>query len=90
MRLDKFLKTAQLIKRRTVANEAADEGFIKVNGRDSKPASQLKSGDIIEIDMWNYYKKIEVIMVPEKNTIPKKDIDKYIRVLEYKAKDIEF
>jgi hypothetical protein len=29
-------------------------------------------------------------MVPEKNTIPKKDIDKYIRVLEYKAKDIEF
>ncbi len=46
--------------------------------------------EILEIDMWNYYKKIEVIMVPEKNTIPKKDIDKYIRVLEYKAKDIEF
>lgn len=90
MRLDKFLKTAQLIKRRTVANEAADEGFIKVNGRDSKPALQLKAGDIIEIDMWNYYKKIEVIIVPEKNTIPKKDIDKYIKLLEYKAKEIEF
>lgn len=89
MRLDKFLKTAQLIKRRTAANEAADEGFIKVNGIDSKPALQLKAGDIIEIDMWNYYKKIEVIMVPE-NNIPKKDIDKYIKVLEYKAKEIDF
>ena len=47
MRLDKFLKTAQLIKRRTVANEAADEGFIKVNGRDAKPSYQLKNGDIM-------------------------------------------
>ncbi len=90
MRLDKFLKISQLIKRRTVANEAADEGFIKVNGKDAKPALQLKSGDIIEIDMWNYYKKIEVLVVPEKNNIPKKDIDKYIKVLEYKPKEIDF
>ncbi len=90
MRLDKFLKTAQLIKRRTVANEAADEGFILVNGRQSKPSYNLKEHDIIEIDMWNYYKKIEVILVPEKNSIPKKDIEKYIKVLEYKTKEIEF
>ena len=90
MRLDKFLKTAQLIKRRTVANEAADEGFIKVNGRDEKPSYKLKNGDIIEIDMWNYYKKIEVLNVPEKNTISKKDIDNYIKVIEYKTKEIEF
>lgn len=90
MRLDKFLKTAQLIKRRTVANEAADEGFIKVNSRDAKPSYQLKNGDIIEIDMWNYYKKIEVLNVPEKNTISKKDIDNYIKVIEYKTKEIEF
>jgi ribosomal 50S subunit-recycling heat shock protein len=33
MRLDKFLKTTNLMKRRTVANEAADEGFIRVNDR---------------------------------------------------------
>ena len=86
MRVDKFLKTAQLIKRRTVANEAADEGFIKVNGKVVKPSYILKVNDIIEIDMWNYYKKIEVI---EKNTISKKDIEKYIKVLEYKTKEID-
>lgn len=57
MRLDKFLKTAQVIKRRTVANEASEEGFIKVNGRQAKPSCNIKQGDIIEIDMWNYYKK---------------------------------
>ena len=89
MRVDKFLKTAQLIKRRTVANEAADEGFIKVNGKVVKPSYILKVNDIIEIDMWNYYKKIEVIEVPEKNTISKKNIEKYIKVLEYKTKEID-
>lgn len=90
MRLDKFLKTVQLIKRRTVANEASDEGFVKVNGRQAKPSCNIKQGDIIEIDMWNYYKKIEVLGNIEKNSIPKKDIDKYIKVVEYKTKEIEF
>lgn len=90
MRLDKFLKTVQLIKRRTVANEASYEGFIKVNGRQAKPSCNIKQGDIIEIDMWNYYKKIEVLQDMEKNSIPKKDVDKFIKVLEYKTKEIEF
>ncbi len=90
MRLDKFLKITQLIKRRTVANEAADEGFIRVNGKSSKPSLQLKAGDILEMDMWNYYKKVEILQVPDKNTIPKKDIDKFINMIEYKTKDIEF
>ncbi len=90
MRLDKFLKTAQLIKRRTVANEAADEGFIKVNGKEAKPSYNLKQNDIIEIDMWNYYKKIEVINVPAKNSISKKDIENYIKIVEYKTKEIDF
>ena len=33
MRLDKYLKVSRLIKRRTVANEACDNGRISVNGR---------------------------------------------------------
>lgn len=90
MRLDKFLKTVQVIKRRTVANEASGEGFIKVNGRQAKPSCSIKQGDIIEIDMWNYYKKIEVLENIEKNSIPKKDVEKYIKVLEYKTKEIDF
>ena len=33
MRLDKYLKVSRLIKRRTVANEARDNGGICGNGR---------------------------------------------------------
>ena len=31
MRLDKFLKMSRVIKRRTVANEVADQGRVSVN-----------------------------------------------------------
>ena len=33
MRLDKYLKVSRLIKRRTVANEACDNGRSSVKGR---------------------------------------------------------
>lgn len=87
MRLDKFLKVSMLIKRRTVAGEAASEGFIKVNGRTAKPGLKIKEGDVIELDMWNFYKKITVLTVPLKGSIPKAKIDEYIRVDEYRPKE---
>ena len=49
MRLDKFLKVSRIIKRRTVANEAADGGRISVNGRVVKPSYEVRVGDIVEI-----------------------------------------
>lgn len=49
MRIDKFLKVSRILKRRTVAREAADAGKISVNGREVKPAYHLKVGDEVEI-----------------------------------------
>ena len=51
MRLDKYLKVSRLIKRRTVANEACDNGRISVNGRVVKASYEVKAGDRIEIAM---------------------------------------
>ena len=42
MRLDKFLKVSRIIKRRTVASEAAKNDKILVNGRLAKPSYELK------------------------------------------------
>ena len=47
MRLDKFLKVSRILKRRTVAQEAANGGKVDVNGRPAKPACQLKIGDTV-------------------------------------------
>ena len=67
MRLDKFLKVSRLIKRRTVANSVSDMGRVFVNGIQSKPAKQLKVGDIIEIEYAKGTEKFEVLVVPQGN-----------------------
>ena len=50
MRLDKFLKLSRIIKRRTVAKDASTNGIVSINGKQAKPATQVKIGDIIQID----------------------------------------
>ena len=65
MRLDKYLKVSRLIKRRTVANEACDNGRISVNGRVVKASYDVKTGDKIEISMGTRTVTVEVLQVAE-------------------------
>ena len=73
MRLDKYLKTSRLIKRRTLANEACDGARISVNGKTAKASYQVKVGDVIEIRFGQHTVKVEVLVVSEhaaKNDAP--------------------
>ncbi len=63
MRLDKFLKVSRLIKRRSVANEAADAGRVMVNGKPAKASCAVKAGDIIQIAFGNKEVSVEVLDV---------------------------
>jgi ribosomal 50S subunit-recycling heat shock protein len=65
MRLDKYLKVSRLIKRRTVANEACDNGRISVNGRVVKASYEVKVGDKIEIAMGARTIAVEVVQVAD-------------------------
>lgn len=65
MRLDKYLKVSRLIKRRTVANEACDNGRISVNGRVVKASYEVKVGDRIEISMGPRTIAVEVVQVAD-------------------------
>jgi ribosomal 50S subunit-recycling heat shock protein len=65
MRIDKFLKIAKVIKRRTVANEAADNGRVFVNGKQVKPSYEVKIGDVVEIKFGNKLAKFEIIKIPQ-------------------------
>ena len=64
MRLDKFLKVSRIIKRRTVANEAADGGRISVNGRVVKPSYEVRVGDIVEIKFGDKISKFKIVEIP--------------------------
>ncbi|MDR3185644.1 MAG: RNA-binding S4 domain-containing protein [Christensenellaceae bacterium] len=63
MRLDKFIKVARLIKRRSVANEACDLGRVTINGKPAKAGKDLALGDVIGIrfgDKECYFKIKEI------------------------------
>ena len=65
MRLDKYLKVSRLIKRRTVANEACDNGRISVNGRVVKASYDVQVGDKLEITMGQRTIAVEVLVVAD-------------------------
>lgn len=77
MRLDKFLKISRVIKRRTVANEAADGGRVSVNGKIVKPSYNVKVGDVIEIKFGDKTSKFEIIKLPKNNN----DTNELIKIL---------
>jgi len=78
VRLDKFLKVSRVIKRRTIANEAADSGRISINGKIVKPSYDVKVGDIIEIKFGDKISKFEILNIPDKVG---KNLDEMIKLL---------
>lgn len=78
MRIDKFLKVARIIKRRTVANEAADGGRISVNGKVVKPSYEVKVGDVVEIKFGNSISRFEIIQIPKTQSANTSDVVKMI------------
>ncbi len=65
MRLDKYLKVSRLIKRRTVANEACDNGLIHVNGKPARASYDVKVGDEITLSFGARTLTVEVLAVQE-------------------------
>ncbi|MBQ9081356.1 MAG: RNA-binding S4 domain-containing protein [Clostridia bacterium] len=70
MRIDKFLKVSRILKRRTVAQEAAKQGKVFINGKEVKPAHPVKVGDVVEIEYATSrlrFKVLQVLEVVKKN-----------------------
>jgi len=65
MRLDKYLKVSRLIKRRTVANEACDNGLVTVNGKPARASYDVKVGDVLSLRFGVRTVTVEVVSVQE-------------------------
>ena len=65
MRLDKYLKNSRIIKRRTVAKDACEQGRVEVNGKIAKPGLELKTGDVIRITFGNNVLTVRVVSMPD-------------------------
>ena len=65
MRIDKFLKNARIIKRRTIAKEACEQGKVSINGKLAKPGDEVNVGDKVQINFGNSSIKFEILDVKD-------------------------
>ncbi len=65
IRLDKYLKISRIIKRRSVANDACTTGHVTVNGREAKPGTDVKVGDVLGIRFGERYAEYEILSIAE-------------------------
>ena len=64
VRLDLYLKRSRLIKRRTLAAAACENGYVLLNDRQAPPGKQVRVGDRLEIRYPNRRTVVEVTGLP--------------------------
>lgn len=87
MRLDLFLKVTRLVKQRTVAKQACEAGAVTLNGDVAKPGAPVHAGDRLRIDMPAFLLDAEILEVPRNANVPRKDVERYVRLLERQSRD---
>ena len=72
MRIDKYLKTTRLVKRRSVGKELCDNQKIIVNDKFVKGSYEVKVGDVIQILFGSRKTSVKVTDVRE--VVRKEDV----------------
>lgn len=80
MRIDKFLKLARIIKRRTVAKEACENGRVLVNGKEAKPGTEVEVGDVVKVHFGQSELNFRIREIKEH--VPKDQSENLIEILE--------
>jgi ribosome-associated heat shock protein Hsp15 len=81
LRIDKFINTVNIVKRRSVAADMIEHGVVYLNGVQAKASKDVKVGDKVEIRYLESTKIYEVLRVPTTKTIPKTAQDEYVKEL---------
>ncbi len=81
MRIDKYLSSVNLVKRRTIAQDMVKSGVVFINGQQAKASKDVKVGDTIEIRYLKGSKSYKVLKIPVTKTIPKSAKDEYFEEL---------
>jgi ribosomal 50S subunit-recycling heat shock protein len=81
MRIDLFMNKVCLTKTRTIAKTACDKNLVRLNGKTAKASHEVKAGDKISFDLYNFRHEVEVLQVPTGN-VAKSDATRYYTLLE--------
>ncbi|PAF51924.1 hypothetical protein BKH42_07910 [Helicobacter sp. 13S00482-2] len=78
MRIDKFINTTNIVKKRSIAQDMCETGVVSINGIVAKSSRDVKIGDIIEIKYLETTKKYKVLQIPILKSIPKTKSEEYV------------
>ena len=79
MRIDKFLNSVNITKRRSVAQDMISNKVILINDVVAKASKSVEVGSIITINYLNDTKKYEVLQIPTTKSTPKSLQNEYIK-----------
>ncbi len=70
MRLDKYLQSSRLVKRRTFANRLCDAGRVTLNGQRAKPGAEVAPGDHLGVNFGPRRLVVKILRLPEGRPAP--------------------
>ncbi|ARR03898.1 MULTISPECIES: RNA-binding S4 domain-containing protein [Campylobacter] len=79
MRVDKFLNTVNITKRRAISEDMCKSGVVSINGVVAKPSKEVKIGDKITIKFIMKEISYEVLAIPVTKSIPKSEQSSYVK-----------
>ncbi len=79
MRIDKFLNSVNITKRRSVAQDMISNKVVLINGVVAKASKNVEVGSVISINYLNETKKYEVLKIPTTKSTPKSLQVEYIK-----------
>ncbi len=79
MRIDKFLNSVNITKRRSVAQDMISNKVVLINDVIAKASKNVEVGSIISINYLNETKKYEVLQIPTTKSTPKSLQSEYIK-----------
>lgn len=80
MRVDKYLKTARILKRREAAKELALQGRIQINGRIAKPSAEVEVGDVLRLEFG--YRILEIKILDIQKQVSKQNASLLFEILK--------
>ena len=87
MRLDMFLKRACLVKHRSEAKRACDNGIVSVDGQRSKASRAVLPGQRVCVAFLDRLLEVEILSLPVRS-VSKADAKSFYRTLRDEARDV--
>jgi ribosomal 50S subunit-recycling heat shock protein len=87
MRIDLVLSRLCLVKTRSQAGRACEEGAVRLNGRPAKTSSAVRPGDrVVLLDpSGRFEREFEILALPPEGSVPRAAARELYRLVERRA-----